>query len=115
MKRKEKIIIVTRNMTAGGAERVIAQLANYFVQRGYKCEIITMDREKVMYDLDSRIKFREVGIQAKNKVVDRVGALCIVKKDDTRRTSQYCFNYARGYRDLCHSFLDRNQGTSLCI
>ena len=62
MQRKEKIIIVTRNMTAGGAERVIAQLANYFVRRGYKCVIITMDREKVMYDLDSRIKFREVGI-----------------------------------------------------
>ena len=80
MKRKEKIIIVTRNMTAGGAERVIAQLANYFVQRGYKCEIITMDREKVMYDLDSRIKFREVGIQAKNKVVDRVVRYALLRK-----------------------------------
>lgn len=80
MQRKEKIIIVTRNMTAGGAEQVIAQLANYFVRRGYKCVIITMDREKVMYDLDSRIKFREVGIQAKNKVVDRVVRYALLRK-----------------------------------
>ena len=35
MVKMKKIIIITRSMDAGGAERVIAQLANYMVENKY--------------------------------------------------------------------------------
>ena len=43
MKNNKKICIVTRALINGGAERVIAQLANYFVKNGIECSIITID------------------------------------------------------------------------
>lgn len=72
VKNSKKIVIVTRSMTSGGAERVIAQLANYFVQQGIKCRIITTDQSEVMYPLDNRITIVAIGKKANNKVLDRI-------------------------------------------
>ena len=52
----KKIDIITKAMTSGGAERVIAQLANYFVTHGICCRIITTDDREVMYPLNEKIK-----------------------------------------------------------
>ena len=68
----KKIIIVTRSLFAGGAERVIAQLANYFASRNLKCEIITIDKEKILYDLDDRIKITPIGKKSKLKIFDKI-------------------------------------------
>ena len=68
----KKIMIVTRNMQGGGAERVIAQLANYFYDKGNICDIITINNEKVLYELNQQIKLTPIGEKSKNKLVDKI-------------------------------------------
>lgn len=77
---KKKIIIITRNMLGGGAERVIAQLANYFVAQGKECGIITIDEDEVFYKLDSRIIVTAIGRKSNNRVDDRVKRYAKVRK-----------------------------------
>lgn len=69
---KTKIDIITRAMTAGGTERVIAQLANYFVARNIDCRIITTEDRNIMYKLDNRIRVIPIGKKSDNKVKDRI-------------------------------------------
>lgn len=54
---QRKIIIITKNMVGDGAERVIAQLSNYFVAQGKSCKIITLNDDEVFYALASRFRF----------------------------------------------------------
>lgn len=76
----KKIDIITRAMTSGGAERVIAQLANYFVRNDICCRIITTDHRDVIYPLDKRVKVAPIGKKAKNKVVDRMARYRLLRK-----------------------------------
>ena len=76
----KKIVIVTRSMTSGGAERVIAQLANYFANDGIFCEIITTESLKVEYQLDRRIKLDDIGKQSNSKAIDRIKRYNILRK-----------------------------------
>jgi len=71
MKKNKKICIVTRAMINGGAERVIAQLANYFVKNGVVCSIITIDEATVEYELDTRINVDPIGKKSDSKIKDR--------------------------------------------
>lgn len=71
MKKDKKICIVTRAMINGGAERVIAQLANYFVKREIACSIITIDEAPIVYELDASISVDAIGKKSDNKVKDR--------------------------------------------
>lgn len=69
---REKIVIVTRNMVGDGAERVIAQLANYFASQGKQCDIITLNNDEVFYKLDPSIRVLPVGEKSGNKVLDKL-------------------------------------------
>lgn len=76
----KRIIIVTRAMTAGGAERVIAQLSNYFVSQNIICEIITMNKSEIMYDLDSKVVCSAIGRKSNNKIIDRFLRYSLLRK-----------------------------------
>ncbi len=76
----KKIDIVTKAMTSGGAERVIAQLANYFVTHGICCRIITTDDREVMYQLNEKVKVVPIGKRSDNKVIDRVVRYSVLRK-----------------------------------
>ena len=65
---REKIVIITRNMVGDGAERVIAQLANYFAAQGKKCDFITLNDDEVFYKLDPSISVLPVGQKSANKL-----------------------------------------------
>lgn len=67
-------------MYGGGAERVIAQLTNYFVSRDVDCKIIMTDDEPVGYQLDDRIKISAIGKKSDNKLIDRIKRYKAVKK-----------------------------------
>ena len=67
-------------MLGGGAERVIAQLSNYFVARGKECRIITLDKEEVFYTLDPRIAVCPVGMKSENKLLDKLQRYRAVRK-----------------------------------
>ena len=68
----EKIAVITRNMVGDGAERVIAQLANYFAAQGKQCDIITLNDDEVFYKLDPRVRVLPVGQKNGNKVLDKL-------------------------------------------
>jgi glycosyltransferase involved in cell wall biosynthesis len=67
----ERLIFVTRNMKAGGAERVISQLANNFSRTGIQCTIITLDDEEIFYQLDSSVKVHVIGRKSHNAYMDK--------------------------------------------
>ena len=69
---REKIVVITRNMVGAGAERVIAQLTNYFVAQGKQCAIITLNDDEVFYKLDPRISILPVGQKSSSKVLDKL-------------------------------------------
>lgn len=68
----KKIDIITKAMTSGGAERVIAQLANYFTEKDISCRIITTENGEVMYPLHEEIDVVAIGKKSNNKVIDRI-------------------------------------------
>ena len=69
---RNKIVIITRNMVGDGAERVIAQLSNYFVAQGKQCNILTLNDDEVFYKLDPRIAILPVGEKSSNRVLDKL-------------------------------------------
>lgn len=76
----KKISIITKAMTSGGAERVIAQLSNYFVSHSIACRIITTEKSEVMYPLDEKIELVAVGKKSNNKIIDRILRYKAVRK-----------------------------------
>lgn len=67
-----KICVVTKSMCAGGAERVIAQLVNYFAEKKIACLVITMDDDAVFYDLHESVCLIPIGRKSENKLKDRI-------------------------------------------
>lgn len=76
----KKIIIVTRSMYAGGAERVIAQLTKYFDSIKIECKIITIDDEEILYDLPRTVEVIAIGQKSSNKVIDRLKRYKLVRQ-----------------------------------
>ena len=68
----QSIYFVTRNMFAGGAERVIAQLANYFAAKNYYVKIITIAEANVYYDLRKEIEVISIGTKSKNELKNKI-------------------------------------------
>lgn len=66
------ILIVTRNMKAGGAERVIAQIANHMSKVNIQCTIVTLDDEEVFYQLDSKVILHSIGEKSSNPYQDKL-------------------------------------------
>ena len=66
-----KISFVTRNLSAGGAERVIAQLAQYMCEKEVQCEIITIDQKEIFYPIPSEVKNYQIGKKSNNKISDK--------------------------------------------
>ena len=76
----KKLLIITRNMEAGGAERVIAQLANYFDGRQYACVIVTLKEGPSWYHLNPGVIRIPVGVQSDNNLLDKLKSYRIVRR-----------------------------------
>ncbi|NLJ18277.1 glycosyltransferase family 4 protein [Globicatella sulfidifaciens] len=68
----KKLLIVTRNMKAGGAERVIAQLSNYLVEQGVNCTIVTINDSEIFYDLNKEVNLIPIGKRSNNIYIDKI-------------------------------------------
>ena len=53
----KKLAIVTRNMGAGGAERVIAQLLSAWVRKGISCTLISVHPGTLFYDIPEQVTY----------------------------------------------------------
>ncbi|WP_043931166.1 glycosyltransferase [Bacillus sp. EB01] len=67
-----KIAFVTRSMWAGGAERVISELVKYADNMGIQATIITIDNEKVLYDIPEKVKVLPIGKKSINSLFDKM-------------------------------------------
>lgn len=57
MKQKEKkICFLVNSLKRGGAERVISNLADYFVSKGYQVSVVTPIREKEEYSVRTEVR-----------------------------------------------------------
>ncbi len=68
----KNLMIVTRSMRAGGAERVIAQLVKYLDQMKIQCFIVTVDDAEVFYDLPPGIKIYPIGKKSPKLYKDKI-------------------------------------------
>lgn len=58
----QRIVLFTTGMTAGGAERVIATLANALASRGFDIVIAMVKGDRSAYELASGVKLRSAGL-----------------------------------------------------
>ncbi len=63
-----KIVFILGSLGQGGAERVVANLANYYSENGHKVSILMLLENNVEYDLNSEIKIEFLETQRKNMV-----------------------------------------------
>ncbi len=56
--KKKRIIFFTRDLVdAGGVVRVISNWSNFFIDKGYEVENVSVEDGKPYFDLDSRVEF----------------------------------------------------------
>lgn len=67
----KKLVIVTRCLTSGGAERVVSEIAKYAVENGISCSIIMTDDREIFYKTDESIKLYTIGEISDNKILNR--------------------------------------------
>ena len=64
--KNKNLAIAIPSLGMGGAERVVCELANEFVQLGINVNIIMLDKNEVYYQIDKRVKIHFVDYN-KNK------------------------------------------------
>lgn len=64
--RNKNLAIAIPSLGMGGAERVVSELANEFVQLGINVNIIMLDKDEVYYQIDKKVKIHFVDYN-KNK------------------------------------------------
>lgn len=74
---KKKILMFIPSMGSGGAERVIATLANELTIRDYKITILTLTSSESFYPLKTKVNIESAGytINRKNKLIKNIDML----------------------------------------
>lgn len=77
---KKHICIVTRNMRAGGAERVIAQFLRFLVGSGHTATLILMEDTEMQYEIPPEVRVHTIGRRGKTALSDKLRAYRAVRK-----------------------------------
>lgn len=75
-----RIVVVTRNMGAGGAERVIAQLLRAWTDQGADCSLVCMHPGEDFYDVPQEVSRYDVPQLAENYNVDKLKKYAYLRK-----------------------------------
>ena len=65
------IAIVAKDMTPGGAERVIAQLLTEWCSQDIECSLVLMENRPIFYKLPDKVNLYEIGRRSKNFAVSK--------------------------------------------
>lgn len=77
----KKITIVTKSLLSGGAERVVATLANYAAKNDIECSIVLMRDWEISYNLDERIQLHIIGEQSSNPLINKIKGYIKVRSE----------------------------------
>lgn len=64
-----KILFAISTMQDGGAERTVANLANYFVKQNNEIIIMVLDNNESFYDLEKEVNYRKLNLYTDNKSI----------------------------------------------
>lgn len=74
------IAIVTRNMNAGGAERVIAQLLKNWTGQGVQCSLFSMEPSERFYSIPSPVKCYDVSHFSEQIYINKIRKYAYLRK-----------------------------------
>ncbi len=75
-----KILFTIANMVGGGSERVLANLANDFVNKGHEVAILMTAGNDIAYELDSKVKTFSIGSRTGGSVIGRIKRIFAMRK-----------------------------------
>ena len=64
-----KIVLIISSLLGGGAERILASMANYWAKKGWDITVLTLvdENEKQCYKLVPEINYKGVGVASSGK------------------------------------------------
>lgn len=74
------IVIVTRNMLSGGAERVIAQLLNEWSNLKIQCDLLLLENVDCFYKIPEDVVVHNIGKLSGNNVVNKIKQYNCIRK-----------------------------------
>lgn len=89
-----KIVFVLPDMNGGGTERVVAMLANEFVQRGYRVAILLFAGSSVAYPLNKKVEVVVAGEISAGKISVRLKRLKKMRKFYKDNKGCYIFAFS---------------------
>lgn len=88
-----KIVFVLPSMAGGGSERVVANLANYYVNNGYSVAILMFASNEVAYELDSRVETVLVGTKTNGNPLERIKRIKSMRRYFAANRGCYIFSF----------------------
>ena len=92
---KGKILFYISNLTCGGAERVVCNLANHFCGLGYEVIVLTDRIDKEEFTLDTNVIRTVLPVREGNgRLRDAVGRLCDIRNVFVQECPDVIFSFA---------------------
>lgn len=88
-----KIVFVLPNMSGGGSERVVAMLANEYVQRGYAVDILLFAGNQIAYPLDQCVQVYIAGEASGGNPLIQMKRLIKMRKYYKKNRDCYIFSF----------------------
>lgn len=95
------LTLVISSLECGGAERVMARMANYWAARGHRVHLLTLAAGDPFYDLDPRIRHQRLGLTGRS-----ANALEGLRRNIRRMMALRCA-ICQSRPDVVVSFMDR--------
>lgn len=89
-----KIVFVLPDMPGGGSERVVAMLANEYVERGYEAAILLFAGNQVVYPLDKRVEVCIAGEKSDGNMIIRLKRLLKMRNFYKENKGCYIFSFS---------------------
>lgn len=87
------VVIVTGSMVRGGAEGVVASVANGLAQRGWKVHIISILFDICDYELDESVEYINISNEKKNQMLDTPRLVLTLRKQIKRIKPQAVLSF----------------------
>ena len=89
-----KIVFVLPDMPGGGTERVVAMLANEYVERGYQVAILLFAGNQVAYPLDEKVEIYVAGQASRGNPLLQISRLYKMRRYFKKNKGCYIFSFS---------------------